>query len=130
MFFILKFIKDHFFKQMVKNLILHMIWANLKKNRAANFQKSSFVSNLETFIFIHCSLYFFAFLYWKKFFSNCFRQAFHLGYKKVVALNWWSSYTVMIIQKFAWEKSALVVLDEWQSHRGGHLNMFDTNVSS
>ena len=48
----------------------------------------------------------------------------------MVALNWWSSYIVTIVRKFAWEKSALVVLDEWPSYRGGRLNMFDTNASS
>ena len=36
-----------------------------------------------------------------------------------------SSYTVMTIWRFAWEDSALIVLGEWLSYRGGHLNRFD-----
>ena len=45
-------------------------------------------------------------------------------------LNRWSSNTVMIVQEFALEDSALVVLDEWLSYRGGRLNMFDCNALS
>ena len=40
-------------------------------------------------------------------------------------LDRWSSYTVMIVSEFAWVDSALVVLDEWSSCRGGGLNRFD-----
>ena len=47
---------------------------------------------------------------------------FHLGDKKIG-----SSYTVTIVWEFAWVDSALVVLDEWLSYRGGYLNRFDCN---
>ena len=40
-------------------------------------------------------------------------------------LDRWSSYTVMVVWDFAWANSALVVLDEWLSYRGGRLNRFD-----
>ena len=43
----------------------------------------------------------------------------------LVALDTWSSYTVMIVWEFAWADSASVVLDEWPSYRGGRLNRFD-----
>ena len=43
----------------------------------------------------------------------------------MVALDRWSSYTVTIVWEFAWADSALVVLDEWSSYRGGRLNRFD-----
>ena len=45
----------------------------------------------------------------------------------LVALNRWLSYTVTIVREFAWADSALVVLHEWLSYRGGRLNMFDCN---
>ena len=35
-----------------------------------------------------------------------------------------------IAQEFAWVDSALVVLDEWLSYRGGCLNIFDSNALS
>ena len=67
-----------------------------------------------------------------KVFSGCFRQAFfHLGDQKkcsLIAFNRWSSYTVTIVREFAGADSALVVLDEWSSYRGGRLNKFDCNV--
>ena len=31
----------------------------------------------------------------------------------------------MIVWKFVWVDSALVVLDKWSSYSGGHLNRFD-----
>ena len=45
-------------------------------------------------------------------------------------LNRWLSYTVTIVQEFAWADSVLVLLDEWLSCRGGRLNMFDCNALS
>ena len=38
------------------------------------------------------------------------------------------SYTVTVVWEFAWAGSALVILDEWLSYRGGHLNRFDCNA--
>ena len=46
----------------------------------------------------------------------------------LVALDRWLSYTVTIVQEFAWADSELVVLDEWLSYRGGCLNRFDCNA--
>ena len=46
----------------------------------------------------------------------------------LVALDWWLSYTVTVAWEIAWVDSALVVLDEWSSYRGGHLNRFDCNM--
>ena len=40
-------------------------------------------------------------------------------------LDRWLSYTVMIVWKLAWADSALVVLDDWSSYRGGRLNRFN-----
>ena len=73
-----------------------------------------------------------------KFCSGRFRQIFSFGRRKkwlLIALDRWLSYTVMIVWEFAWVDSALVVLDEWSSYRGGPLNRFDckrkfTNFSS
>ena len=42
----------------------------------------------------------------------------------------WSSYTVTLVWEFACVDSALAVLDEWLSYRGGHLNIFDCNENS
>ena len=39
----------------------------------------------------------------------------------------WSFYTVTNVWKLAWADSALVVLGEWSSYRGGRLNRFDCN---
>ena len=36
-----------------------------------------------------------------------------------------SSYTVTIVWESAWVDSALAVLDEWSSYRGGRFNRFD-----
>ena len=44
------------------------------------------------------------------------------------ALDRWSSYKVTIVRQFAWADSTLVVLDEWLSYRGGHLNRFGSNT--
>ena len=46
----------------------------------------------------------------------------------MVTFDRWSSYTVMILWEFAWADSALVVLDEWPSYRGGCLNRFDCTI--
>ena len=40
-------------------------------------------------------------------------------------LDSWLSYTVTIVWEFAWVDSALVVLGEWLSYRGGQLNRLD-----
>ena len=40
-------------------------------------------------------------------------------------VGWWSSHTVTIVCKFARADSALVVIGEWSSYRGGRLNRFD-----
>ena len=70
----------------------------------------------------------FPFLPWVKFSSDCFRQIFFsFGRQEkcpLVALDRWS-YTVPIVWEFAWADSALIILDEWLSHRGGHCNRFD-----
>ena len=75
----------------------------------------------------------FLFLRWVKFCSGCLRQVFfYLGDKKklsLVALERWSSYTVMIVWELAQADPVLVVLDEWLSYRGrltsGRLSKFD-----
>ena len=65
----------------------------------------------------------FRFLCLVKFCSGCFRQVFFSFRRQkkwlLVALGRWSSWT------FAWADSALIVLDEWSSYRGGRLNRFD-----
>ena len=48
----------------------------------------------------------------------------------LVALKWWSSYTLMVICEFTWAETALAILDKWLSYRGGCLNMFDCNALS
>ena len=72
---------------------------------------------------------YYSFLQWVKFCSGCFRQVFFIwDIKKVVAghmFDWWSFYTVTILWEFAWADSAVVILDEWLSDRGGFLNRFD-----
>ena len=40
-------------------------------------------------------------------------------------LDRWSSYTVGTTWELAWTDSALVVLDQWSSYRGGRINRFD-----
>ena len=64
-----------------------------------------------------------------KFCGGCLRQVFFsFGRQEkwsLVALDRCSSDTVTIGWKFAWTDSALVVLDEWPSYRGGRLNTFD-----
>ena len=42
----------------------------------------------------------------------------------LVALDRWSTSTVTNVWEFAWADSALVVLDEWSSYRGGRLKRF------
>ena len=69
-----------------------------------------------------------------KVFSGSFRQPFFsFGTQKkwsLVMLDRGSSYTLMIAWEFAWADSALVVLDEWSSYKGGCLNRFDCNTLS
>ena len=64
-----------------------------------------------------------------KSFSGCFRQGFSsFGREKewlLAALDRWLPYTVTVVQEFAWADSALVILDEWSSYRGGHLSRFN-----
>ena len=82
---------------------------------------------------MYCALCLFHISLLDKVFSDCFRQAsFHLGDKKwlLVALDSVVIYTVMIIWGFPWVDSALVVLDEWLSCRGGRLNRCDCNALS
>ena len=43
----------------------------------------------------------------------------------LVALDTWSSYTIMFVWELAWADLALVVLDESSSYRGGRLSRFD-----
>ena len=64
----------------------------------------------------------FLFLRWVKFCCGCFRQVVFFD---MVALDRWSSYTVMILWKLAWGDSTLVILDGGSSYRGGRLNRFD-----
>ena len=45
-------------------------------------------------------------------------------------LDRWVLYTVMFVWEFAVADSALVVLEEWSSYRGGHLNRFNCNAYS
>ena len=64
----------------------------------------------------------FPFLHRVKFCSDCFRQVFFITETKrwlLVALGRWWSYTITIVWEFAWVDSALVVLEEWLSYRGG-----------
>ena len=46
----------------------------------------------------------------------------------VVELDRWLSYRVTIVWEFARPDSALPVLGEWPSYRGGHLNRFDCSI--
>ena len=59
----------------------------------------------------------------------CVRQGFFsFGKQKkwsLVTLDRWLSYTVTTVWELAWAYSALVVLDELSSYRGGCLNRFD-----
>ena len=51
-----------------------------------------------------------------------------MGEKKkwlLVTSDRWSSYTVTTVWELAWADSALVVLDEWLSYRGGRISRFD-----
>ena len=67
----------------------------------------------------------FLFLRWVKFCCGCFRQVVFFD---MVALDRWSSYTVMILWKLAWGDSTLVILDGGSSYRGGRLNRFACNL--
>ena len=68
--------------------------------------------------------------------SSCYKRFavvvldsfFSFGVQKkwsLVALNRWSSYTVTIAWESAWADSALIVLDEWLSYKGGCISRFD-----
>ena len=61
--------------------------------------------------------------FWTGFFSFARQKKWLL-----VALDWWSSYTVVIVWEFAWGDVVLVVLDKWSSYKGGRLNRFDCNI--
>ena len=75
---------------------------------------------------MHCCLVCFSFLCWVKF-CDCFREVLFLfGRQKkkwsLVTLDRWLSYTVTTVWEFAWADSALAVLNEWPSYRGGRLH--------
>ena len=73
---------------------------------------------------MHCCPFF----HWIKFCSGCYRQVFSFGGQKkwsLVALDSCLSNTVTVARELAWADSALVVLDEWSSYRGGRLRRFD-----
>ena len=96
------------------------IFTNIKQT----LQVSNRVNQRDILFFMHS----FPFFRWIKFCSGCFKQVFFLlGDKKwlLVALDRWSSYTVMIVWELAWADSALVVLGEWSTYRGGHMSRFD-----
>ena len=48
----------------------------------------------------------------------------------LVALDRWLSCTVTIVCELAWADSALVLLDDWSSYRGGYISRFDCTISS
>ena len=83
---------------------------------------------------MHCSLCLFPIsLLDKVFLVVVLDRLFSFGRQKtwlLVALNRWLSYTVTIVWEFAGVDSALVILAEWLSHRGGLLNKFDCNALS
>ena len=79
---------------------------------------------------MHCSLCLFRISSLIKFLVVVLDRFFSFGRQKkwlLVVLDTWTSYTVTIAWEFAWADSALAVLDEWSSYRGGHLNRFDFN---
>ena len=43
----------------------------------------------------------------------------------LVALDRWPFYTVTTVWELAWADSALVVLGEWSSYKGGRISRFD-----
>ena len=69
----------------------------------------------------------FPFLCWIKLMVVLDRFFFIWETKKwlLVVLDRWLSYTVTTAWKFPWADSALVILDDWSSYRGGRLNRFD-----
>ena len=78
-----------------------------------------------TLFFMHCFLFFSGYSLLVVVIDRFF---LHLGNKKIgrmVTLDKWSSYTVIILWEFAWADRVLVVLGDWLSHRGGHLNRLD-----
>ena len=90
----------------------------------ANIKQTLQVRNKHLF-FMHSFPYF----RWIKFCSGCFRQVFFSfgGQKEwsLVALDRWSFYTVTIVWELAWADSALVVLGDWSSYKGGRRSRFD-----
>ena len=64
------------------------------------------------------------------FFVVDFDRLFFIWETKKWSLVAWSSYAVTIVREFAGADSALVVLDEWLSYRGGRLNRFDCSALS
>ena len=88
----------------------------------------------ETFIFYTCFLMFvFCFFSGQSFLVVVLDRFFSVRRQKnwwLVALNRWSSYTVMIVWGFTGADLALVVLAERLSYRGGRLNRFDCNALS
>ena len=70
----------------------------------------------------------FAFLRWIKFFVVLDRLFSFGKQQKQSLVKSDRSYTVTTVWKFAWAGSALVILDEWLSYRGGSLNRLDCNV--
>ena len=77
-------------------------------------------------------MHYFPFLHWIKLCSGCFRQViFNFGDKKkcsLVALSRWSSYAVTTAWELAWMDSALVILGEWSTYRGGRMTRFDCTL--
>ena len=71
----------------------------------------------------------FSFLCWSKVCGGCFRQVFFsLGGQKrwlLATLDRWLSYIRVIVWELGWADSALGVLDEWASYRGGCLSRFE-----
>ena len=90
----------------------------------ANIKQTLQVSNRHLF-FIHS----FPYLCWIKFCSGCLRQVFFFiwGPKRVVAgcVRQVVSYAVTIIWELARADSALVILGEWLSYKGGRITRFD-----
>ena len=73
---------------------------------------------------MHC----FPFLRWIKLCMvvlDTFFFSFGRQKKKWLLVTLDRSYTVTIVWELAWADSALVVLDEWSSYRGGCVNRFD-----
>ena len=74
----------------------------------------------------------FLFLRWVIFCSGCFRQVlFSFGRQNKVVAGRVRQVVVLYSNDcmgICWGDSALVVLDEWSSYRGGRLNRFDCTI--